>query len=239
MIPVRDSTRSESYPFVTKAIITANVIVFLWELSRGRLLPEAFLRYAIIPARYTHPREAAEIFGPFPNMVAAMLPFLTSMFLHGGWLHLIGNMWMLWIFGNNLEDRLGHGRYLLFYLAGGLVAGLVHVFTNHASGVPTLGASGAIAAVMGGYFRFFPRARIETIIPPFFFGPTLVLPAVVFLGFWFLLQFFNGALSLGAGPRGVGGVAWWAHIGGFAFGLLACRVVRQRRQTRRPPIIEI
>jgi len=238
MIPLRDSTRSETYPFITKAIIILNVIAFCWELGRGRLLPEAFLQYTVIPARYIHPREAAEIFGPFPNMIAAGAPFLTSMFLHGGWLHLIGNMWTLWIFGDNLEDRLGHWRYLLFYLAGGLVAGLVHVLTNHASGVPTLGASGAIAAVMGGYFRFFPRARIEAIVPPFFFGPTLILPAVVFLGFWFLLQFFNGALSLGAGQRGFGGVAWWAHIGGFVFGLLACRVVRQRRPPR-PLIIEI
>jgi membrane associated rhomboid family serine protease len=238
MIPLRDSTRSDTYPFVTKAIIMLNLIAFLWELSLGRMLPEAFLQYALIPARYAHPQAAAEVFGPFPNWPAALLPFLTSMFLHGGWLHLIGNMWMLWIFGDNLEDRLGHGRYLVFYLAGGLAAGLVHVFTNHASGVPTLGASGAIAAVMGGYFRFFPRARIEAIIPPFFFGPTLVLPAVVFLGFWFLLQFFNGALSLGAGQRGFGGVAWWAHIGGFVFGLLACGMIRPRRPSR-SPIIDV
>jgi membrane associated rhomboid family serine protease len=160
------------------------------------------------------------------------------MFLHGGWMHLIGNMWTLWIFGDDVEDRLGHVRFLLFYLAGGLAAGLVHVATNGDSVVPTLGASGAIAAVMGAYFRFFPHARIEAIIPPFFFGPTIVLPAVVFLGFWFLLQFFNGAFSLARSGTQFGGIAWWAHVGGFAFGLVVCLFARGSRRTP-PPIIEI
>ena len=226
MIPLRDSTRSETFPFVTKAIILLNVVAFLWELSLGQKLSNAFLQYAIIPALYTRP----EGFGTFGNPIAALLPFATSMFLHGGWLHLIGNMWTLWIFGDNVEDRLGHWRYLCFYLAGGVAASLVHIITNHASGVPTIGASGAIAAVMGAYFRFFPHARIETIIPPFFFGPTFVLPAVLFLGWWFFLQFFNGAMSLSVGQRGFGGVAWWAHVGGFGFGLVVSLLAK-----RRPP----
>jgi membrane associated rhomboid family serine protease len=147
-------------------------------------------------------------------------------------------MWTLWIFGDNVEDRLGHGRYLLFYLAGGLAASLGHIFTNPGSGVPTIGASGAIAAVMGAYFRFFPRARIEAVIPPFFFGPTFVLPAVLFLGYWFFLQFFNGAMSLSVGQRGFGGVAWWAHVGGFVFGLVVCLFARPKLP-QRPDFIEI
>jgi len=239
MIPLRDSTRSQTYPLVTKAVIFLNVVAFLWELSLGRELPRAFLQLAIIPARYTHPEAAAEIFGSFGSPLAALLPFASSMFLHGGWLHLIGNMWILWIFGDNVEDRLGHARYLLFYLAGGLAASLVHIFSNQASGVPTIGASGAIAAVMGAYFRFFPHARVEAVIPPFFFGPTFVLPAVVFLGWWFLLQFFNGAMSLSVGQRGFGGVAWWAHVGGFAFGLVICLFAQRRQPSTRPRFIEI
>ena len=122
-------------------------------------------------------------------------------------------------FLGNVEDRLGHGRFIALYLASGVAAALLHIYTNLASQVPTLGASGAIAGVMGAYFRFFPQARVETIIPPFIFGPVFVLPAVLFLGWWFLLQFFNGALSLGAG---VVGIAWWAHVGGFVFGVAVC-----------------
>jgi hypothetical protein len=238
MIPIRDSTRSETFPFVTKVVILVNVLAFLWELSLGRNVSQAFLQYAVIPARYTHPDAAAEVFGAFGNPVAALLPFASSMFLHGGWLHLIGNLWTLWIFGDNVEDRLGHGRYLLFYLGGGLAASLVHILTNPGSGVPTIGASGAIAAVMGAYFRFYPHARIEAIIPPFFFGPTFVLPAVLFLGWWFLLQFFNGAMSLSVGQRGFGGVAWWAHVGGFVFGLIVCLLVPRRRPPARRRVSE-
>lgn len=239
MIPLRDSSRSATYPIVTKLIIFLNVLAFLWELSLGQKLSAAFLQYAVIPARYTHPEAAAEVFGVFGNPLAAALPFASSMFLHGGWLHLIGNLWTLWIFGDNVEDRLGHARYLAFYLAGGMAASLVHILTNPSSGVPTIGASGAIAAVMGAYFRFFPRARIEAVIPPFFFGPVFVLPAVLFLGWWFLLQFFNGAMSLSTGQRGFGGVAWWAHVGGFAFGLLVCLLVRPKPPQKRSHLIEI
>jgi membrane associated rhomboid family serine protease len=237
MIPIRDNTRSNTYPIVTKTIILLNVLAFIWELAAGRYLPQAILQFAVIPARYTHPAEAAEYFGPFSNVGAALVPFFSSMFLHGGWLHLIGNMWILWIFGDNVEDRLGHVRFLFFYIAGGLAAALVHVVTNASSGLPTIGASGAIAAVMGAYFRFYPHARIETIIPPFFFGPILILPAVVFLGWWFLLQFFTGFASLAA-PGQVGGIAWWAHIGGFVFGLMICLFIRTQKR-RKPQYIEI
>lgn len=217
MIPIRDNIPSSRVPVVTFGIIGLNVLIFFNELRLGSQLQDYLLLHGVIPARYTV-AEVARLF-TFREQIGALF---TSMFLHGGWLHLLGNMWTLWIFGDNVEDRLGHGRYVALYLAGGLAAALMHIFTNSGSTVPTIGASGAIAAVMGAYFRFYPFARVETLIPPFFFGPTFVLPAILFLGWWFLLQFFNGTLSLGMRGPGFSGVAWWAHVGGFAFGLLAC-----------------
>ncbi len=213
MLPLRDNIPSRRFPAVTFGIIVLNVAFFLHELRLGPHLGALMAQYSMIPARYTD----ADIARQF-SLGQQILPFFSSMFLHGGWLHLIGNMWTLWIFGDNVEDRLGRVRYIVLYLASGIAAGLLHVFANAGSMVPTVGASGAIAGVMGAYFRFYPHARVETIIPPFFFGPILVLPAILFLGFWFLLQLFSGAFSLGA-QGSVGGVAWWAHVGGFAFGL--------------------
>ena len=151
-------------------------------------------------------------------------------------MHLLGNVWILWIFGDNVEDRLGKARFLGLYLASGLAAALVHIYTNPGSTVPTIGASGAIAGVMGAYFRFFPFARIETLIPPFFLGPFFELPAMLFLGWWFLLQFFNGSLSLLGGTGSFSGVAWWAHVGGFAFGLGVC-LLAARRPTVPPRLV--
>ena len=230
MIPLRDSNAARGFPVVTKVLILVNVLVFLWELSLGGRLPVVFLHYAVIPARYTHPTEAARFFGAFPSLGAALVPFFSSMFLHGGWLHLLGNVWVLWIFGDNVEWRLGHVRFLLLYLASGLVAAFLHVATNVDSPAPTLGASGAIAGVMGAYFRFFPTSRLEVILPPFFLGPTFELPAMVFLGFWFLLQFFNGAFSLAEPAQHFSGIAWWAHVGGFLFGAGVCAFAGRRRR---------
>jgi hypothetical protein len=227
MLPLRDDVPSARFPLVTLGLVVLNSLVFFWELGLGRRLGETLLHLSIIPVRYTEP-DVAEQFHLFEQA----LPFFSSMFLHGGWIHLIGNMWTLWIFGDNVEDRLGHGRFLLLYLAGGIAAALLHIFTNANSGVPTIGASGAVAAVMGAYFRFFPHARVEAIIPPFFLGPVFVLPAVVFLGWWFLLQFFSGTLSLAAGGRQMAGIAWWAHVGGFAFGLGASLFAPRRRPRR-------
>ena len=225
MLPIRDNIPSRRFPGITLALIAANTLVFLWELQLGpRMLERTFVELAIIPVRYSIP-EIAESF----SLSEQVLPFFSSMFLHGGWLHLIGNMWTLWIFGDNVEDRLGRWKYLLLYLASGVAAALLHIYTNLGSQVPTIGASGAIAGVMGAYFRFYPQARVETVIPPFIFGPYFVLPAVLFLGWWFLLQFFNGALSLGAGAKGFGGIAWWAHVGGFAFGVAVCLFARRPR----------
>jgi membrane associated rhomboid family serine protease len=227
MIPLRDSIPSRRFPWVTLGLIFLNSLVFLHELKLGPQREAFIMTHAIIPARYTD----ADVARSF-SWLSQVFAFFSSMFLHGGWLHLIGNMWALWIFGDNVEDRLGPMRYLALYLASGVAAGLLHIFVNAGSTVPTIGASGAIAGVMGAYFRFYPRARVETLIPPFFLGPTFDLPAVLFLGWWFLLQFFNGALSLG--PRGdFGGVAWWAHVGGFAFGLGICLLAARRRPTPR------
>jgi len=212
MLPLRDNIPSRRFPAVTLGIILLNVLVFFQELKLGPHVEDFMLNWGIVPARYA---QASQFF----SLSEKILPLFSSMFLHGGWIHLIGNMWVLWIFGDNVEDRLGHLKYLGFYLLSGIAAALLHIFTNLHSVIPTLGASGAIAGVMGAYFRFFPYARVETLIPPFLFGPYFQLPAILFLGFWFLLQFYNGALSLAARGQGFGGVAWWAHVGGFAFGL--------------------
>jgi len=220
MLPLRDNVPASRFPAVTLGIIIVNVLVFFRELGNRSNLEELIYTFAIVPARYTYPEYASRIGVP-----GQIVPIFTSMFLHGGWLHLLGNMWTLWIFGDNVEDRLGKLRYLIFYLSGGVAAAILHIMTNahgQAALVPTIGASGAIAAVMGAYFRFYPTARVETLIPPFFFGPTFALPAVLFLGWWFLLQFFNGAMSLGMRDHGFSGVAWWAHVGGFLFGFGIC-----------------
>jgi membrane associated rhomboid family serine protease len=230
MLPLRDNIPSSRFPAVTLGIIVVNSLIFLQELKLGNHIQSMLLDYAIIPARYTQP-DVAQYYTPAQQIFS----FFSSMFLHGGWLHLLGNMWILWIFGDNVEDRLGRARYLALYLASGVAAALLHIYTNavgDAALVPTIGASGAIAGVMGAYFRFYPFARVETLIPPFFFGPIFSLPAILFLGWWFLLQFFNGALSLGVRQHGYNGVAWWAHVGGFLFGFLICLPARRRDLAR-------
>lgn len=222
MLPLRDNVPASRFPGVTLTLIILNVIAFLNQLKLGPEAEYALMDYGIVPARYTNPG-MIEHFTIFEQA----LPLFTSMFLHGGWLHLIGNMWTLWIFGDNVEDHLGRARYIGLYLIGGLTAGIVHIVTNPGSMLPTIGASGAVAAVMGAYFRFFPQARVATIFPPLFF--VVELPALVFLGWWFLLQFFNGTLTLLGGRGDFGGVAWWAHIGGFAFGFIAATQFVRRR----------
>src|SRR6058998_3626536 len=218
MIPFRDNIPSRSFPTITVSIIIANVLVFFYELSLGSRSFERFImQYGVVP---TTVLAWPESHVPF---TAVALPFFTSIFLHGGWLHLIANMWYLWIFGDNVEDRLGPVRYLAFYLIGGIVASIAHYATAPASRVPMVGASGAIAAVLGAYAITFPRARVITLIPFFPFVQIVALPALAVLGLWFVFQFFSGALSLAWSARG--GVAWWAHIGGFVFGMLAMRVL--------------
>lgn len=224
MIPIRDENPSGSVPVVTRALIAVNAGVFVYELMLGPGIAEFFFRFGLVPARIT----LAIAEGTEPAAAPA-LTFVTSMFLHGGWMHLLGNMWYLWIFGDNLEDRMGKLRYLVFYLAGGLVAAGVQYVLHSTSRVPTVGASGAVAAVLGGYALLYPGARVFTLLPIFPFFQIVPLPAVLVLGLWFVLQFFSGALALGVGASG--GVAWWAHIGGFGFGLLVVRMFARPPRT--------
>jgi membrane associated rhomboid family serine protease len=214
MIPLRDTIRSKSYPVVNTTIIIINIAVFFVELSRGDQLRQFIFTYGLVPARYTVPSMAA-----YFTSGQQVFSLLSFMFVHGGFLHLLGNMWSLYIFGDNVEDRLGSFRYLLFYLLCGFVSGIAHLLVNWHSQVPTIGASGAIAGVMGAYMISFPKSRILTLIPMFIFFPLLEVPAVFFLGVWFIFQFLNAASTAGQG-----GIAWWAHIGGFIFGIIFLRL---------------
>jgi membrane associated rhomboid family serine protease len=216
MIPIKDTVPRQNPPIAVWIIILANCLVFLLELAMPEYgLVQFFYRFGLVPARYTHPQWAMWVGLPVDDY----FPFLTSMFLHGGWLHIIANMWALWIFGDNVEDRMGPMRFTIFYFLCGIAAGLVHWFTNPNSTVPAVGASGAIAGVMGAYMMLFPTARIVVLFPIFIIPWFFELPAVLYIGFWALTQFFSGVLSL-AGPSNVGGVAVWAHVGGFVAGML-------------------
>jgi len=211
MIPIRDTIRSETYPIVNTVLIAVNILAFLLELSQGQTFNKFIYVYGLVPARYSVPQVSA-----YFTVGQQVLPFLTFMFLHGGVLHLLGNVWFLYIFGDNVEDRLGHLRYLAFYLLCGLASGISHLALNWHSEIPTIGASGAIAGVMGAYFLLHPRAKVLTLVPIFIFFQFLEIPAFVFMGVWFLFQF----LSAAAASANAGGIAWWAHIGGFIFGMV-------------------
>ena len=220
MIPIRDTIPSRSAPVVTWSLIAINTLVFMYELSLDPLELERFVYlFGLVPARFTHPEWALMLGFPVDDY----WPFFTSMFLHGGVAHLVGNMWTLWIFGDNVEDRMGPVRFLAFYLLTGLAAGLTHWFTNLDSAIPTVGASGAVAGVLGAYFVLFPNARIITMFPIFFLPVFYELPAVTYLFIWFVSQLFGGTLA-GLGPNAVGGIAWWAHAGGFVTGAVLYRV---------------
>jgi membrane associated rhomboid family serine protease len=223
MIPIRDSAPTQGRPWVTYALIALNAWIFLYEILLGAEL-EAFVRtWAFIPSRYF---QLAEL-GP-EAWVPRYLPLVTSMFLHGGWAHLLGNMLYLRIFGDNIEDRLGHLRYLAFYLATGVVAGLAQAHLYPDSTVPTLGASGAISGVLGAFIVMFPRTRVMTLVPLLLFFPVIEVPAVVYLGFWFLMQLLNGTMAF-AVVADSGGVAWWAHVGGFVAGMALTPLLRRRQ----------
>jgi membrane associated rhomboid family serine protease len=216
MIPLRDSQPSHGRPLVTAAIIVVNVAVFLYEVSLDPFSANHFI----------------EIYGVVPEQFE-LHTLATSMFLHGGWLHLIGNMWFLWIYGDNVEDILGHAKYVIFYLSCGIAASLVHIGFNPASHVPAIGASGAIAGVMGAYLVKFPHSRIVTLVPLFFIFYTVEIPALIILVYWFIIQIFSGFGSLGqmAASEG-GGVAWFAHVGGFVAGIVLIKVMRARERYR-------
>jgi membrane associated rhomboid family serine protease len=223
MFPIRDDVPSRTFPAVTVGLIIVNVIVFLFELGLGARGLRAFVgNYGLVPGYVTAYATGADV-----SAGRVFLPFFSSMFLHGGWIHLIGNMWYLWIFGDNVEDRLGHFRFLIFFIVCGIMANAAHYIFNATSGIPTIGASGAVAGVLGAYLISYPRARILTIVPLFLFIHFIELPALIVLGFWFVLQFLNGAASV-VMSSATGGVAWWAHIGGFIGGILIFKVFRPR-----------
>lgn len=251
MFPLRDNIPARTTPFVNFLLIGLCAVVFFLQLQEKEEGPSMVELYGMIPARIMHPDRPVEIPDvklmktpsgveqvmvfrlAAPSAVPPWLTPLTCIFLHGGWMHLLGNLWFLYIFGDNVEDRFGHFIYLFFYLASGIAASLVHLLSDPTSTVPTLGASGAIAGVMGAYFVFYPHARVLSVIP---LGPilqTVVIPAPVFLGIWFMLQIaqsvFTGAESAG--------VAWWAHVGGFVVGAGGALLMRAIHMDR-PPVVE-
>ncbi len=223
MIPLKDRNPTKLVPYVNVTLIVINVLAFGYEVSQGSAISELIRRFAVIPADIV-----AALHGP----TFSIIPFkgmFTSMFIHAGWLHLGGNMLYLWVFGDNIEDKLGHGRYIFFYLLCGLLSSALYVYVDPSSTVPTVGASGAISGVLGAYILLFPKARVLTVIPIFIFLQFVELPALIVLGLWFVLQFFSGLASLGYQSAESGGVAWWAHIGGFVAGLALIFPMRKFR----------
>jgi membrane associated rhomboid family serine protease len=222
MLPIKDTIHSRSFPIVNWLLIGANTLVFLLELTMSPLTLERFIfHYGLVPA-------TINLFNPL-----TWFPFLTHMFIHSGWFHILSNMWILFIFGDNVEDRMGPWRYLVFYLLGGFASALLQSLMTTDQLVPAIGASGAIAAVLGAYILFYPGARVITIIPLFILPWLVQVPAVIFIGIWFISQLYSGLLSLSsASGASLGGVAWWAHIGGFIFGLALARIFTLGRPVR-------
>jgi membrane associated rhomboid family serine protease len=220
LIPLRDVIPSRTTPYITTTIILLNAIAWLYEVSLPeRTLTRFLYFYGVVPAAFSAPT------------------LITSMFLHGSWWHVIGNMWYLWIFGDNVEDRVGHGRFILFYLLCGIAAALAQTITAPDSTVPMIGASGAIAGVMGAYFVLYPRSRIVTLIPLFFFFQVIEVPAIFFLGIWFLMQFVSGVGSIVStvgrnGGAAMGGIAFWAHVAGFVAGITGVALFRRPERQR-------
>ncbi len=213
MIPLRDTQPSYSFPIITIGLIALNVLAFLYEFSLDEFsLNHFLLEYGFVPRRFQ------------------WVDILTGMFLHGGWMHLIGNMWFLWIYGDNVEDILGHFKYLLFYLLCGVAATLLQFLLNLDSRIPTIGASGAIAGVMGAYLIKFPHSKVVTLVPIIIFFTTMEIPAWLILVYWFVLQFFSGVGTVGQSHLNQGGVAWFAHIGGFLAGIALIHLLRPKQR---------
>jgi rhomboid family protein len=247
VIPLRDNIPSRTTPVVNYVMIGICAAVFLLQLGRPKMIEQ----FGLVPARVAHPNRQIDVVdqrveqtpdGPElvrfrrpaeSAAVPAWLTLLTCMFLHGGWLHVIGNLWFLYIFGDNVEDRFGHIGYLLLYLGGGVASSLAHFAMNSGSTVPTIGASGAIACVMGAYLVLYPHARVLALVPVIVIFFTVELPAPLFLGFWFLMQFFEGTMAIHTMQQT--GVAWWAHIGGFAAGAGVAWLTGGTR-FQRPPV---
>lgn len=211
MFPIKDSIPAERFPYVNYVIIILNVVVFIYEMSLGMRLNLFFLEYGFIPKKLFMPNDIV-------TLKEKLVPAFTSMFMHGNLFHLLSNMYFLFIFGDNVEDRFGHFKYIIFYLFFGLIALLTQTLLFPDAVIPTIGASGAVAGVMGAYFIMFPHAYIKTLLIIIIYITIVDIPAVIFLGLWFFIQFINGSLQSMAGLQG--GVAWWAHIGGFVIGIL-------------------
>jgi membrane associated rhomboid family serine protease len=216
VIPLRDVIPSRTTPVVTISLVVLNALIFLYELSLGEQVNEFMFSFGLVPAYFS------------------WLNVVTSMFLHGGFLHAAGNMLYLWIFGDNVEDRMGHGRFLAFYLLCGIAAALAQTITVPNSMIPMVGASGAIAGVMGAYFVLYPHSRIVTLVTLLFFWQIMEVPAVLFLGIWFLMQFLSGVGSIASATAGepAGGIAFWAHVAGFAAGVLGVMIFRRPERQR-------
>ncbi len=219
MIPLRDTTKSNTFPFINITLITLNILIFFHEQSLGDHLNELIYQYGLIPAEQFS-RSGA-------SLTDRLFPFVSYMFLHGGWMHIIGNMLFLYIFGHNIEDRMGHFKYLLFYLSTGFIAAFFQIAMNISSQIPMIGASGAISGVLGAYLLFFPMSKILTLVPIFIFIRLMRIPAVVFILFWFGLQLLFGIGSLSA-SQSSGGVAFWAHIGGFIGGIILAKSFQKK-----------
>jgi len=221
MIPLKDNIPSRRYPLINIILIILNFVIFLWELSLPESLKEYILySYGFVPQRFWN----------FKLSFYHIFPLFSSLFLHGGWAHILGNMLFLWIFGDNVEDNMGHFKYLFFYLISGIIANVIQGFFSYNKYIPTIGASGAIAGVLGAYFIYFPNARIITLAFLGFLIDILYIPAGFFLILWFLSQFLLGVSSLAF--ETTGGVAWWAHIGGFLFGLIIAPYLKKKRRRR-------
>jgi membrane associated rhomboid family serine protease len=230
MLPVRDDQPRFGTPYVTYFLIALNTLIYLFEAA---LTPESLksllFQLGMVPANITGYLSSGSQLG----LAAVLLPAFTSMFLHGSWMHVIGNMWFLWIFGDNVEDVLGHAKYLVFYLLCGIAAGLTQTFFNVGSRLPMVGASGAIAGVMGAYLVKFPRSRIVTLVFVFFFITTIDVPATLMLLYWFFIQIFNGIGTIGYSHLSQGGTAWFAHVGGFIAGIVLVNLLGTRQKYMR------
>jgi rhomboid family protein len=233
MFPLRDENPTELVPFVTFLIILVNVAAWLvvQGAGAGQPLLDSLCRYGSIPGAITGTIPAGSSVQLGPGAICRVpgtgaVTILTSMFMHGSWMHLIGNMWFLWVFGNNIEDSMGHFRYLVFYLLTGVLAAAAHIFSDPGSAIPTVGASGAISGVMGAYMVLYPKVRVQTLIILILYIRVIPLPAWVLLAYWFFLQLVGGSAALG---RGGAGVAFWAHVGGFAAGVVLIKLFEKRR----------
>ena len=255
MIPLRDNIPSRTTPVVNYAMIALCSLVFFAQLKEQTEATSLVERYGMIPKRVLHPTQTIEVEETLQRPIQTrrgivlhrervvrtlaepgvppFLTLLTCIFLHGGWVHFLGNMWFLYIFGDNVEDRFGHWGYFFFYVGCGVLASATHLVTNASSVMPTIGASGAIAGVMGAYFLLYPRAKVLTLVPIFIFIYFVVLPAPLFLGIWFAIQFFEGTAAISTMHSS--GVAWWAHIGGFVAGLFFAWQLREHHKLR-PPV---